>query len=495
MHPHPHTPTPVPSEAECLKQGKECTSGLNGSKVDYEAYVGWMQRGHELGYPCCTAGLSACYAMGAGVARDVERAVELARELEQKGHPLGWGLLAVACAEGHGVPLDHEKASAYAHRLLTALKKPLPGLDEGERYSALLDTYCVLNSVGDGSHNADYLNVARACLLESDLPGRYAYYASALLYQMGEREMKEGEMEEILGYLEKGAALGHGISQYVLARILNQMGDPEERAPQLLLGAARFGQASVLGEMMDCVKLSDENFELINHAFWETCNLGVSCIEPADRLPCLIKLCHSPLDSEWHVHAEPQRDIRPLPSLMALINTGEEELSGLSLRLCSADAGVDVTCEQPGSIAPGEAMELSLEDLETRVGKPFGSEFYVRVSSGGRHADMALSHSDGLPHFFLRKSKADYPLQLWWEKSSFGGRVLCVKCTKGCLHHFRVYRVSTGTLSTGCTLWEDEVKRFGRPQFLSWRGLKPGEEFGISCDELPSFAAVLGAEA
>ncbi len=485
------TPDCPPSEADCLRQGRDCVNISNGSERDYEQAAEWMQRGHELGYLNCTAELCDCYASGYGVPRDFDRALELARELVSKGFAPGWKYLALAYAEGHGVPLDREKAADYARHLLAALARPVAGVDAELRYSSLLDVYCVLNSLGVVSCREEYLRVARECLMESDQPGRYAHYASALLYRMGDREMAEGDWEEVLGYLEKGAALGHGLSQYVLATLLAARGEVE-RVPGLLLEASRYRQPAAVGDLLRLGILQEEDAEQFNNIYWALCNHGAICIPRADSLPCQMRLLHSPFVGEWQVHADPRQNISPISARLAIVNVGEETLSGLSLRLCSADAGVDFCLGVAESLEPGSAIEPELAEFEQKAGKPFGKEFYVELSDGTRRAELTLSHSLGLEYFHKKVDMTALPYELWWERGLFGSLVLCVRCTKGELHDFTVARRQGGAVSAGHTLREGEVKRFGRLEFRSFRGLAPGEELGVYCEEFPAVWVQLG---
>ncbi len=477
-----------PSEAECLKQGNDYFHGSNGRERDYEKHAEWMQRGHELGYLNCTAQLCDCYAGGYGVPRDFKRALELAQEMERKSFPLGWKFLAAAHAEGHGVPLDRKKALAYARRLHQALARPVAGVENDLRYSALLSVYVVLNSVDDGSCSAEYVRIARECMLESDLPERYAFYASALLYQSlhGDAEDMDACLREAMSYLEKGVALGNGMSMYLLSVLLLGMGDPEERAPQLLLECARMGQAAAVGDILRLGMLQDEQVTQFDNFYWGLCNLGASCKPREGRLPCQMRLLHSPFVGEWKVHAEPGQDVSPLSSRLVIVNEGEETLSDLTLRLCSADAGADFRLGVPECLEPESGIELSIAQLEEKAGKAFGKEFYVELSDGTRRAEMTLDHTQGLEYFHKKVDMAALPYELWWERGLFGSLVLCVRCTKGELHDFTVACRRGRAVSAGHHLREGEVKRFGRREFRSFKGLAPGEEMGVYCEEFPT---------
>ncbi len=484
-------PDHVPSESECLKMGDICYYGLEGHAVDYELYAEWMQRGHELGYLNCTSELCDCYAMGYGVPRDSARALELARELEAKGSPLGWKFLAMAHASGQGVPLDTAKARAYGRRLLEALSRPVPGVDEERRYEALIAVYALPGEgMGKGYEEA-YVRTARRCMLESQLQERYACYATALMNRLpncaaeDEAEERLALLQEITSYLEKGVAQGDGMSMYCLAVILGIGGASQERIRELLAQASRRGHACVLGDLLRLCSLTDEEVERVDVAFWYSCNYGISLKSRPEALPCLIRLVYSPFACEWNVHREPGADRAPLPTRLALYNLGEEELSQLHLRLCSADAGVDYHCDLEGSIAPGEAMELPLSEYEQKAGRELGTSLLVELQSGERRAEMLLDHTLGLPYFYRKVDASALPLELWWERSLLGGVVLCVRCTEGCVKGLSLFRNRSGKWTMPRNLAAGEVARFGRREFRSLRALALGEELGLLAEEIP----------
>ncbi len=478
-----------PSEADCLRHGRDYFNGSNGKERDYDQYAQWMQRGHELGYLNCSSELCECYAAGYGVPRDVARALELAHELEDKGFPLAWKHLALAYAEGHGVPLDRARAQEYARRLWAALARPLAGVDEDERYLALLSVSIVLRSVGAPVSSAEeYLRIARECMLASQQPERYAWYASALLAQLSEEEEEEwvAAMDEVRALLEKGVALGDGLSMYLLSVVLAQVGD-RERVPELLLEASRVRQPAALGDILRYGLLQGEEAAACNNIYWALCNLGTSCRPREGRLPCQMRLCNSPFECEWRVHAKPGQEVTPLTAWLLIVNEGEEVLSDLTLRLCSADAGVDYSCELEQEIAPGEVLELSVAECEQWAGRAFGKEFYVELRSGERSAEMTLSHSLGLAFFHHKPDMEKLaPLQLWWEHSRWGGLVLCARCTKGELTGFAIARKrGHGCISRRRTLREGEVRRYGRWVFRSLVALELGEELAVTAEDLP----------
>ncbi len=479
------------SEAEFLKKGDEYYYGLHGKNPDYDAYARLMQLGHDRGYLNCTAELSVCYSMGHGVPRDYARALELAREMEQKNFPLAWAVYALAYASGQGVPLDHEKAKFYGGKLLNALSKPVPGVDECIRYEQVLSVCLALSSYGCADMVDACMKLARECMLESELPERYAVYAGALLLRFTRNENADDEAraaaeEEILPYLEKGVSRGDCLSMYLMACMQASRGAPADVISELLYGALPSGMTEVYGDIIRCCKLNEQLAKDLRDAFWATCNMGISCHPREDALPCHIILFSPPIDCVWTVHAQPANDICSPESRIVLCNFGTESLSNLSLRLCSGDAGVDFSCELEGSIAPGGAMELDTAEYERKAGKAFGSELHVELRSGERYADMTLAHSQGLPFFYHKWEGAELPLQLWWETGMWGSRVLCVRCTEGELHNLRVFRTATGATAYVRLLREGEVARYGRWQFRSFKGLAAGEELALLADESPA---------
>ncbi len=481
----------MPSEAECLRQYEDFS---RGGIDDYEKAAEWARRGHELGYLNCTAALCSCYESGSGVPRDFARALELAHEMEAKGFPLGWRTLAGCYLEGHGVPLDRDRARAYAKKLCAALSRPVKGVDEDARRSALIGTYILLNSTCNGVYRHEYQEIARENMLHSTSDDRYGFYASSLLYQMSGEVDDDGDLFcEALGYLEKGVALGDPVSMYMLGTLLLMQGDPQGRAAALLMQAARAGSPAVYADLLRFNLLSDEDAVTFRDSFWFACNRGVSWMRREGALPCHIRLLPPDFACLWKVHAEPGKDVRAFPTRLALHNEGEELLSGLTLRLCSADAGVDANCPLSETIAPGETLELDLAEYEKKAGGLFGKEFYVELRDGaGRHCEMTLDHSDGLPFFYHRVESFQMPLQLWWERGALGSRVLCVTCTEGELCGLRVIRLGKGLVSGPCTLRAGEVKRFGRLQLgLFLKGMAEGEQLALLAEGLPQLALVL----
>ncbi len=473
----------IPSEAECMERILACMNGLGEQERDYEEAARWARRGHELGYLKCTIELAECYNGGYGVPRDFNRALELAHDLEAKGSPLAWRLLAEACAEGHGMPLDLKKAQEYAEKLRTALSAPVLGVDDDQRREALLSIYVLLNSVSGTSTTEEYLRVAREHLRESTQPDRFALYASSLLYQLSEAEDAEAAhaeeiLNECMGCLAVGVEQGSAISMYLMSVIIGMRDDPSELKflPRLLLDASLAGQAVVFGDLLRFGGLPDEYAAICNENYWLTCNLGVSQMRRDGALPCHVRLLYSPFSATWKVHETPGQDVTPITTRLALENEGDSPLSGLSLRLCSSDARVDAHFELEQSIEPEETLELNLAEYEQKAGKPFGKEFYVEVSSGGRSCEMTLDHTAGLRYFYCRWEGVQAPLELWWERSLWGGRVLCARCREGVLHGVCVGRNDgKGRMTRGRTLQAGEVARFGRLDFLSLSGLKSGE--------------------
>ncbi len=481
----------TPTEEECLKRIKASFDGLEGQERDYEEAARWAQRGHGLGYVNCTIELADCYEGGYGVPRDYARVLELARELEAKGCPVAWRFFATAYAEGHGVPLDHAKAQEYAQKLQKALARPVPGLDEDQRRESLLAVYVIHNSVGGSAKVEEYMAAAREHLRDSAHPDRFALYASALLYRLAEAEEgeldAEGLLDEVMGALAEGVSQENALCMYLMATVIPMRDDPSAHkfVPQLLLMASKAGQPAVFGDLLRMGELPGDYASLCNDNFWQACNLGVSQLPREGALPCELRLLYSPFAVSWKVHAEPGRDVQPLTTRLALFNEGEEALADLRLRLCSADAGVDATVELAEGIEAEGVLELDLAEYERKVGKPFGKEFYAELHSGGRSCDMALDHSEGLDYFYHRDSGSELPLELWWERSFWGGRVLCARCTGGSLHGFWLARRANGAVTRRRTLQAGETVRFGRPAFRSLRGLRAGDELSLSCDELP----------
>ena len=58
----------------CYILGRSYDSEENGAEQSYEKAMYWYEKGKELGDPCCTYGVGACYYFGDGVEQDKEKA-------------------------------------------------------------------------------------------------------------------------------------------------------------------------------------------------------------------------------------------------------------------------------------------------------------------------------------------------------------------------------------------------------------------------------------
>ena len=61
----------------CYILGRSYDSEENGAEQSYEKAMYWYEKGKELGDPCCTYGVGACYYFGDGVEQDKEKAKQI----------------------------------------------------------------------------------------------------------------------------------------------------------------------------------------------------------------------------------------------------------------------------------------------------------------------------------------------------------------------------------------------------------------------------------
>ncbi len=61
----------------CYILGRSYDSEENGVEQSYEKAIYWYEKGKELGDPCCTYGVGACYYFGDGVEQDEEKAKKI----------------------------------------------------------------------------------------------------------------------------------------------------------------------------------------------------------------------------------------------------------------------------------------------------------------------------------------------------------------------------------------------------------------------------------
>ncbi len=487
----------TPSEYECLKQGVAHFYGRDGKPLDYAEYARWMQRGHELGYLNCTARLCDCYLLGYGVPRDFERMLELVREMQARRFPLARRFLVQAYARGNGVPLDVEKARNHAFRLLEELAAPVPGVDEDLRFESLLITFARPELKLEVTHRELFLRHARRCVMESQLPERYAYYAYAQLTMVQdspEPDIRDAAWSELISCLEKGVLDGDGLSMYLMVVVMEGFGYDGQSLPELLTCAAVFQQPEVLADILRLLPLTDECRADIENKFWISCNRGISWLKREQQLPCHICLATSSTKWVWWVCPEPGAgELFPGRCALQLTSTSEtEELGELSLRICCSDVDVDERVNLEGSLKPRDTITMDMEELEKAVGRPLGNNLLVELHSGDRYAQMQLDTTQGLSWYYTRAEGVTVPLELWWEKRALGGLVLCVRCKEGTLTRLKLKRLRSGRESKPRTLQQGEVARFGGWSFRSLRPLAKQEELLLICDEWPLTALGLG---
>ncbi len=497
----------MPTEAECLREYRDCFYGLHGRERDYVKAAHWVRRGHGLGYLNCTAELASCYEDGYGVPRDGARALELARGLVEQGFAPAWRTLATLYAEGHGVPLDRAKALDCSRRLLEALAEPVAGVDEELRRSTLMATCSNLCHWGVGEDVGEYVELGLRVALEnaelSDLPNRYALLASALLRALsatGQDDAFADDLQHVINVLRKGEAEGDAMAMYMLTVLLRRMGIVHARVPELMRRAAESGQAALFGELMRESWVSPEEAQCYERRFWDVCNLGVSCLPREGALPCRITLERYPFIARWEVRfgapcyrvdGRGEEIVRLVPDLV-LHHEGGEDLAELQLRLCSADAGVDARLGLDASLKAGETRALNLRELERRAGRDFGESLHVELHSGGRCSRMSLSHTDGLSAFYQRSERDCPPMRLWWERGMLGGCVLRVAAEGVGLTHVSVWKHGNGaSAQLGDLKAGGAAARAGWREFSDRRGLKPGEAFAVCCNEYPPILARL----
>ena len=61
----------------CYILGRSYDSEENGAEQSYEKAMYWYEKGKELGDPCCTYGVGACYYFGDGVEQDKDKAKQI----------------------------------------------------------------------------------------------------------------------------------------------------------------------------------------------------------------------------------------------------------------------------------------------------------------------------------------------------------------------------------------------------------------------------------
>ncbi len=475
------TDTPADRARDFFQQSLDHAWGINGLARDDAKAAHYARLGHEAGDLNCTYLLCTACEDGVGQPRDYERMLELARQMLDRGFAAGNLFLAEAYAAGLGAPLDKVRAAACAAHVVEALSRPVPGVREEVRLEAL----ALASDTDKSLVDADFKEkTIRELLRVSSAPYRYAVLAATLMPKLAADGCDPALREEIRDLLDAGCRAGDRLACWVKGALLftggHQLYERDvEKAVALLRRSAESGQH----EANFCLARSLENADEAATAlarFWHGCRWGMSLTPRQDELPCAVSLRENRFSCGWDVLE--RREFRAVcdagreaalchvfqPHLV-LENESDEAIEGAEVRLCSPDAGLDVTKPLADPIVPGEEYVIDLEDAIDNL----GDELYVRVTAKGRYTEIVLN---AFPTVDLFRAVPP-PVRLWWERSFFGGCVPWIQC----LADTPLTDVSM-ELRDGSRLRVD-LPPDGSPARLGWMSLGKGDTFLLCCAE------------
>lgn len=500
--PKPQTPVaPAPmSGGDACERARALLFAANGEPD--------VARAMEIYHQAANAGdlaaafeLMGYYVDGEGVTRDYDVAVKTAERLmEYNYYPALW-VLEMASRKGQGMPLDLQKADAYAEVLLSTCSQPISGVRDEDRFFALM-LHESFKTEQDSRHEEE---LARAYVKCSSHPRRFATLAASLV-KLAANGVKSQSMErECDRLLEQGVAAGDQLAHMVCGIRQLTNGDVE--------GArASFYRMSQRGEGLDrawwllaLMADSEASFnEAIEH-FWLSCNYGISGIVPKRECSCLISLRKNDVGGIANVY--PKELLKQIISqgqgglyapclpILQIRNTGVRPICNPSIRICCAKTEVDVTFSLvdalgnsavPGAstIAPGEMREVNLHQIPVPLS--LEGEIYVEVQSELGKSCMTLASDEGVADFLTSA-----PFAMWWERGLFGGIVLNIVNLEDSPMDLQVRKLTNGALANVVLSVSDiqgndldgigvNAATVGWLEFTDSAGLKEGESFTVT---------------
>ena len=475
------------SDESHYRNGVKLLYGI-GMERDQQRAVQLFREGYAKGDFNAGYMLTACLAQGDGIARDYDEAFKIASSLAKKNFYPAYYWLSDAFAEGKGTALDLQQAEKYKKEVIHHCSAPLPGVDESIRYNALMG--CMAAEKEPDWRAIE--KVAQKNREVSDWPMRHGWLATFLLRIAGESASAE---HELLETLEAGCAENDVLSFCVKAMIQvaqEQYKEAQQTAKRGLKIAPGFSHLCDL--MWTIAPHLNDDISKVKHDFWEACSLGCSAMKRGNDLGVKIEIAAPSLAGGRYVYRE---DIaqkllnknayeslfsRSEP-IIIIKNTNDRTLEGATLRLCSADVGLDKTFIL-NPIPPHGEISFEANDLDDIQ---YGERLYVRVSKGDRYSEMDLETTQGLNDF----RHAFMPLMLTWGSGLFGGYILKLKCVEGSLSNIVITKQSGATARIPSLLENQVPATVGWFEFSDNASLTPQELFTVQCDGFAPIHAMI----
>ncbi len=461
-----------------------------GVERDPQRAVQCFREGYAKGDLNASYMLAACLREGDGTARDFDEAFQIASDLANKNFYPAYYYVANAYMSGRGVAMNQDVAGRYYEALLKCCSTPLPGVDESIRCIALMTGTMAAKEIDARA----LLEVARRNLESSDWPMRYGYLALSL---SGIDEESASVRQKMFETIEAGCAENDVLSFRLKAFVQANQEQYDEAKQTVKRGLKLAPGYSNLWDLMLEVAVKTNNQLLMNEAkqgFWEACALGVSAIKRNNDLGVKIEIVAPSISGGRYVYREDiaqkllnknayESLFSRFEPIIIVKNTNDRTLKGATLRLCSADVGLDKTYIL-NPIPPHGEMRLEASDLDDIQ---YGKNLYVRVSEGDRYSEMDLETTQGLDDF----RHPFMPLMLTWKSGTFGGYILQLKCLEGSLSNIVVTKQSGATAHIPSLEGNQEPATVGWLEFSDSTSLTLQESFAVQCDGFAPVAAVI----
>ena len=487
--PPPITPDNSSDNNSLYRKGVMLLYGI-GMERDPQRAVQLFREGYAKGDLNAGYMLVGCLHEGDGTARDFDEAFQIASDLANKNFYPAYYYVANAYMSGRGVAMNQDVAGKYYEALLKCCSTPLPGVDESIRCIALMTGTMSAKEIDARA----LLEVARRNIESSDWPIRYGYLALSL---SGIDEESASVRQKMFETIEAGCAENDVLSFQLKAFLQADQEQYDEAKQTVKRGLKLAPGSSNLWDLMLEVAVKTNNQLLMNEAkqgFWEACALGASAIKRNNDLGVKIEIVAPSISGGRYVYREDiaqkllnknayESLFSRFEPVIIIENTSNRKLEGVTLRLCSADVGLDKT-NILNPIPPHGEMRLEASDLGDIQ---YGKNLYVRLSEGNRYSETDLETTQGLDdsrHAFM-------PLMLTWKLGTFGGYILQLKCLEGSLSNIVVTKQSGATAHIPSLEENQEPATVGWLEFSDSTSLTPQESFAVQCDGFAPVVAMV----
>ncbi len=476
-------PEPLaPSDDSLYRKGVKLFFGI-GMERDQQQAVQCFREGYAKGDLNAGCILAECLANGNGTARDVDEFFRIAKKLVDKKFYPAYYLMAEAYLSGKGVAANTGKAQSFADAAIRHCSAPLPGVDESLRFEILLASMC-------NSEEIDWYAVEKVAQKHretSDWPTRHSCLAMALLRIAEESPLA---MQEFLQVVEDGCAENDVLCFFLKATEQIAREHYKEAKKTLERGLKLAPGSSLMWDCMWMIALYfNKDADKVKEELWKACALGNSAISRGNDLGVRIEIEPPLFVGSWKVQRDDsdaeeseEDDIVYLEEPVLIVkNTSDKKLEGATIRICSADVGLNKTVKLD-PIPPHGEISLDSDDLGDIH---YGVKLYVRVSKGDRYSEMELETMRGLDEYRLPLM----PLMLTWKSGAFSGYILQLQCMEGKLSNIVVTKQSGGTAHIPSLEETQKPATLGWMEFSDGSSLTPFESFIVECDD---YAPIIG---